>query len=285
MPGDNGDQARQLGQTAQLRFRPVITGPEAATPATQQHAPRPTDGAAPTDPAAASATPSAAPPASAGPDAGAAAPSARAASGGAAPDPPADPHAPAGDPGGGDGGLRDAHLRHARRPARSTGPRTTSPRAARTAGQVPARPRDGRGHRRHRRQPPAPDPTTGEWIVQLDFNNAGLGEVGRVHRRQRSASRSASPSTAASSRRRRSTARSTAAPQITGSFNQQTATELANQLKYGALPLTLHRRRRRSRSPPSWAPSSCEAGLIAGAIGIALVFLYALLYYRCSAWS
>ncbi|MCW2699925.1 MAG: protein-export rane protein SecD, partial [Blastococcus sp.] len=35
VPGDNGDQARQLGATAQLRFRPVLQGPEpaAATPA------------------------------------------------------------------------------------------------------------------------------------------------------------------------------------------------------------------------------------------------------------
>src|SRR6476469_3966650 len=33
VPGDNSDQARQLGATAQLRFRPVLSGPVAATPA------------------------------------------------------------------------------------------------------------------------------------------------------------------------------------------------------------------------------------------------------------
>src|SRR3954470_13507320 len=33
VPGDNGDQARELGQTAQLRFRPVLQGPEPATQA------------------------------------------------------------------------------------------------------------------------------------------------------------------------------------------------------------------------------------------------------------
>ena len=33
VPGDNSNQARQLGATAQLRFRPVIAGPLAATPA------------------------------------------------------------------------------------------------------------------------------------------------------------------------------------------------------------------------------------------------------------
>src|SRR5215212_5529561 len=44
VPGDNGDQARQLGQTAQLRFRPVITGPEPAAAATSSATPTPTDG-------------------------------------------------------------------------------------------------------------------------------------------------------------------------------------------------------------------------------------------------
>src|SRR3954449_1847995 len=46
VPGDNGDQARQLGQTAQLRFRPVIAGPEPATAATGSSA-APSSGAAP----------------------------------------------------------------------------------------------------------------------------------------------------------------------------------------------------------------------------------------------
>src|SRR4051794_37675148 len=33
VPGDNGDQARQLGATAQLRFRPALNGPEPAAAA------------------------------------------------------------------------------------------------------------------------------------------------------------------------------------------------------------------------------------------------------------
>src|SRR6476469_5875077 len=33
VPGDNGDQARQLGATAQLRFRPVLNSGPAAAPA------------------------------------------------------------------------------------------------------------------------------------------------------------------------------------------------------------------------------------------------------------
>src|SRR5436853_3288345 len=34
VPGDNGEKARELGATAQLRFRPVLQGPEPATQAT-----------------------------------------------------------------------------------------------------------------------------------------------------------------------------------------------------------------------------------------------------------
>src|SRR4051812_45922483 len=47
VPGDNGDQARQLGATAQLRFRPVLNGPEPAAAA-------PTGTSAPTSSGAAS---------------------------------------------------------------------------------------------------------------------------------------------------------------------------------------------------------------------------------------
>src|SRR3954466_16181884 len=38
VPGDNGEKARELGATAQLRFRPVIQGPEAATQAASDSA-------------------------------------------------------------------------------------------------------------------------------------------------------------------------------------------------------------------------------------------------------
>jgi len=36
VPGDDGEQARELGATAQLRFRPVVQGPEPATPAAEE---------------------------------------------------------------------------------------------------------------------------------------------------------------------------------------------------------------------------------------------------------
>src|SRR4051812_29680902 len=44
VPGDNGDQARQLGQTAQLRFRPVLQVAAATPSASSSATPTPTDG-------------------------------------------------------------------------------------------------------------------------------------------------------------------------------------------------------------------------------------------------
>ncbi|HZH21247.1 MAG TPA: SecD/SecF family protein translocase subunit, partial [Geodermatophilus sp.] len=66
---------------------------------------------------------------------------------------------------------------------------------------------------------------------------------------------------------------------ITGDFDQESAEELANQLRYGALPLTFTQATAQSISTELGA-EQLRAGLIAGAIGIALVFVYALLYYR-----
>jgi preprotein translocase subunit SecD len=66
--------------------------------------------------------------------------------------------------------------------------------------------------------------------------------------------------------------------QITGSFSEGEARSLANSLKYGALPL------RFSTSVetvgPSLAGNQLSAGIYAGIIGLAIVMLYCLIYYR-----
>jgi preprotein translocase subunit SecD len=67
--------------------------------------------------------------------------------------------------------------------------------------------------------------------------------------------------------------------QITGSFSQAQATYLANVLNYGALPLTFTKESVNSISP-SLGSDQLHAGLLAGAIGLLLVVLYCLLYYR-----
>jgi preprotein translocase subunit SecD len=67
--------------------------------------------------------------------------------------------------------------------------------------------------------------------------------------------------------------------QITGQFNAQKAKELANVLKYGSLPLSFESSEAETVSA-TLGLTSLRAGLIAGAIGLALVLVYSLLYYR-----
>jgi preprotein translocase subunit SecD len=67
--------------------------------------------------------------------------------------------------------------------------------------------------------------------------------------------------------------------QITGRFTADSARELANVLKYGSLPLSFESSQAETVSA-TLGLTSLRAGLIAGAIGLALVLLYSLLYYR-----
>jgi protein-export membrane protein SecD/preprotein translocase SecF subunit len=67
--------------------------------------------------------------------------------------------------------------------------------------------------------------------------------------------------------------------QITGSFTQADAEGLANVLRYGALPLAFEVSDVTSVSPTLGA-DQLQAGLVAGAIGLVLVMLYSLFYYR-----
>jgi len=66
---------------------------------------------------------------------------------------------------------------------------------------------------------------------------------------------------------------------ISGSFTQASATELANVLSYGALPLSFTTSNVESISP-KLGGEQLHAGIIAGIIGLLLVVAYCLLYYR-----
>ena len=67
--------------------------------------------------------------------------------------------------------------------------------------------------------------------------------------------------------------------EITGNFSRIEAEDLSNVLKYGALPLSFDRGEVQQVSPTLGA-DQLEAGLLAGALGLFLVFLFTLLYYR-----
>jgi preprotein translocase subunit SecD len=67
--------------------------------------------------------------------------------------------------------------------------------------------------------------------------------------------------------------------QITGRFTADSARQLANVLKYGSLPLSFESSQAETVSA-TLGLTSLRAGLIAGAIGLALVLVYSLIYYR-----
>ena len=67
--------------------------------------------------------------------------------------------------------------------------------------------------------------------------------------------------------------------QITGTFTEKEAKDVALVLKYGALPVEL-RSSTITTVSPTLGREALHSGLVAGAIGLAIVFLYVLVFYR-----
>ncbi len=127
--------------------------------------------------------------------------------------------------------------------------------------------------------------TTGSgWYVLLTFNGDGTKKFGALTTRVTSL---AAPQNEVAivldglvvSAPRINEAINSGSAEITGSFTQLEATDLANVLKYGALPLAFDRGEVQQISP-SLGADQLHAGLLAGFIGLLLVVLYSLLYYR-----
>ena len=68
-------------------------------------------------------------------------------------------------------------------------------------------------------------------------------------------------------------------PQITGTFTQESSKALADQLKFGALPLSFTVESSDTISP-TLGTSQLQSGLVAGLIGLILVVIYTLFQYR-----
>lgn len=73
--------------------------------------------------------------------------------------------------------------------------------------------------------------------------------------------------------------------QITGEFSEKEAQDIANNLRYGALPISFVGENGEpggttTTISPTLGEASLKAGLIAGAVGLALIAIYALVYYR-----
>jgi preprotein translocase subunit SecD len=129
------------------------------------------------------------------------------------------------------------------------------------------------------------DPTTGgNWFVSLTFNGEGTKAFG--DQTARVVSLTAPQNQVAivldglvvSAPRINEAIRGGSA-QITGNFTQVEAQDLANVLKYGSLPLAFDRGEVQQVSPTLGA-DQLSAGLLAGGLGLGLVLLYSVLYYR-----
>ena len=124
----------------------------------------------------------------------------------------------------------------------------------------------------------------GGWMVTLNFNGEGTKAFSNVTSRVVSLS---SPQNQVAivldglvvSAPRIISAITAGNAQITGNFTQADASDLANVLKYGALPLAFDRGEVQQISPTLGA-DQLHGGILAGAIGLILVLLYSLLYYR-----
>jgi preprotein translocase subunit SecD len=122
------------------------------------------------------------------------------------------------------------------------------------------------------------------WTVLLTFNNEGTKAFGALTQRVTSL---AAPQNQVAivldgvvvSAPRINEAIPSGNAQITGSFTQQESTDLANVLKYGALPLAFDRGEVQQVSPTLGA-EQLKAGLLAGGLGLLLVVLYIFFFYR-----
>ena len=122
------------------------------------------------------------------------------------------------------------------------------------------------------------------WYVTLDFDGEGTTKFGAMTTRLTSLPQ---PQNQAAivldglvySAPRINEPINTGTAQITGNFTQPEAQDLSNVLKYGALPLAFDRGEVQQVSP-SLGADQLRGGLIAGILGLLLVIIYSMLYYR-----
>jgi preprotein translocase subunit SecD len=135
--------------------------------------------------------------------------------------------------------------------------------------------------------------TNGHWWVNLTFNGQGTTAFGALSTKMYDHYYNASTSSPSSELDSfaivldgtpvavpyMAAVLNTGTATIQGTFTQSQADSLVNVLNYGALPLTFQREQAQSISA-QLGSSQLHAGLLAGAIGLLLVVIYAFLYYR-----
>jgi preprotein translocase subunit SecD len=327
VPGDAGEQARSLGQTAQLRFRPVIGQPISAAPASASGVPAESGAATPAPSPAPASGPTTVPSAPAAGNAPAPAPTTPKPQGAAGPveqpvkpvayalplqaptpaptpapaAPSATPAQPAGAPAPADPQL--AKEIAAAKATRQSTDATTQQVALQTLNCAAPDPLTGYD-----------DPTlplvacnqdgTAKYVLgpsflegtqiasaQASINSQGVGSVVNVTFKSEGASIWGQYTTAHVGDAVAFTldGKVVSAPtiqgaifgttEISGQFSQAQAQNLAGVLRYGSLPLSFESSEAQTVSA-TLGLASLDAGLVAGGIGLLLVFVYCLIYYR-----
>ncbi|MFC7765164.1 preprotein translocase subunit SecD [Leucobacter soli] len=126
--------------------------------------------------------------------------------------------------------------------------------------------------------------TTGQWAVQMKMNDEGTQTFGEISQRMYGAQSPldqfafvldgqvlSAPTMNAQILNGR--------PSITGNFTQDSAEALADQLKFGALPIGFTVQSQEDISA-TLGSNQLQAGLLAGLIGLLLVVVYSMFQYR-----
>ena len=126
--------------------------------------------------------------------------------------------------------------------------------------------------------------STGEWQVNLEFNSSGTKKFADVTTRLVGLTGAQNQFAIVLDRLVVSAPRTneripTGQAQITGNFTQDTAQTLANQLKFGALPISF-KVETEDQISALLGGEQLRRGLLAGLIGMILVVVYSLLQYR-----
>ncbi|WP_245907327.1 protein translocase subunit SecD [Leucobacter massiliensis] len=126
--------------------------------------------------------------------------------------------------------------------------------------------------------------TTGEWVVQITMNREGADTFGKISTRLYGAPEPQNQFAFVLDGRVLSAPTMQGQildgrPSISGAFTQDSAKALADQLKFGALPMDFTVQSQEDISA-TLGTSQLSAGLLAGLIGLLLVVVYSMFQYR-----
>jgi preprotein translocase subunit SecD len=123
------------------------------------------------------------------------------------------------------------------------------------------------------------EPTTGRWLVDFRLNGKGSKEFDELAARNVGKQVAIDLDGVVKSAPTIQETSFNGRGQITGEFSEREAKDLALVLRYGSLPVELERQSVQTVSA-TLGRDSLTAGIAAGVIGLALVALYMVLYYR-----